>query len=65
MYSVSTGRITAPTRGEPAPIYLLSKILLQALAFPSATALYCDAFLIYFTPFKRKMNPLTFIQLET
>jgi len=32
--------------------------------FPSATALYYDAFFIYFIPFKRQMNPFTFIQLE-
>lgn len=54
MYSVSTRRITAPARGEPAPIYLLSKIQLQALSLPKCYCLLLWCILNLFYPFQKK-----------
>lgn len=60
MYSVSTRRITAPARGEPAPIYLLSKIQLQALSLPKCYCLLLWCILNLFYPFQKKDESIHF-----
>lgn len=54
MYSVSTSSITAPTRGEPALIHLLSKIQLQALSLPKYYRLILWCIFKLFHPFQKK-----------
>lgn len=60
MYSVSTSSITAPTRGEPALIYLLSKIQLQALSLPKCYRLILWCIFKLFYPFQKKDESIHF-----